>query len=95
MLYNRGQVVLVTLVGETVEAQLDPGYSVATARHVHMVLSNGRSLDGHVRVYRPSGRDRLSDYARAPEIFRYVETPGGTAIVNTDHIVELRETSEA
>ena len=31
-----------------------------------------------MRVYRPSGRDRLSDYARAPEAFRYVETADGT-----------------
>ena len=46
------------------------------------------------RVYRPSGRDRLSDYARGPEIFRYVETADGTVIVNADHIVELRETTE-
>ena len=95
VLYNRGQVVLVTIVGETVEAQLDPGYSVATARRVRIVLSNGRSLEGMVRVYRPTGRDRLSDYARAPELFRYVETAEGTIIVNAEHIVELRETTEA
>ena len=95
VLYNRSQVVLVSLLGETVEAQLDPGYSVATQRAIRMVLSNGDAVDGLVRVYRPTGRDRLSDYARAPETFRYVETPGGTVIVNADHIVELRETSEA
>jgi hypothetical protein len=95
VLYNRGQLVLVSLAGETVEAQLDPGYSVATERHVRILLSNGRSLEGKVRVYRPSGRDRLSDYARAPEVFRYVETAEGTVIVNAEHIVELRETTEA
>ena len=95
VLYNRGQVVLVTLVEDTVEAQLDPGYSVATERRVRMLLSNGRALEGHVRVYRPTGRDRLSDYARAPEVFRYLETREGTVIVNAHHIVELRETAEA
>jgi hypothetical protein len=52
-------------------------------------------VEGRVRVHRPSGRDRLSDYARLPETFRYVETEGGTVIVNADHIVEFRETTEA
>ena len=95
VLYNRSQLVLVTLLEETTEVQLDPGYSVATEREVRMLLSNGRTVEGRVRVYRPTGRDRLSDYARAPEVFRYLETANGTVIVNTDHIVELRETTEA
>ena len=95
VLYNRAQLVLVTLLEETVEAQLDPGYSVATERAVRILLSNGHPVNGRVRVYRPTGRDRLSDYARAPELFRYVETAEGTVIVNADHIVELRETTEA
>jgi hypothetical protein len=94
-LYNRAQLLLVRLLEETIEAQLDPGYSVATERAVHMRLSNGQAVEGRVRVYRPTGRDRLSDYARSPERFRYVETEDGTVIVNADHIVELRETSEA
>jgi hypothetical protein len=95
VLYNRSQVVLVTLVENTVEATLDPGYSVATEREVQMLLSSGRIIAGSVRVYRPVGRDRLSDYARLPEAFRYVETADATVIVNCAHIVELRETSEA
>ena len=95
VLYNRAQLVQVTLLEETVEAQLDPGYSVATERAVRMLLSNGSTVDGRVRVYRPTGRDRLSDYARAPQVFRYVETADGTIIVNADHIVELREKAEA
>jgi hypothetical protein len=95
VLYNRSHVVLVTLVEDTVEARLDPGYSVATEREVQMLLSSGRIIAGNVRVYRPVGRDRLSDYARLPEAFRYVETADATVIVNCAHIVELRETSEA
>lgn len=95
VLYNRAQLLLITLLEETIEAQLDPGYSVATERAIRILLSNGIAVEGRVRVYRPSGRDRLSDYARGPEIFRYVETADGTVIVNADHIVELRETSEA
>jgi len=93
-LYNRSQVVVVTLLEDTIEAQLDPGYLVATEREVRVLLSNGRFVEGRVRVYRPTGRDRLSDYARIPEAFRYMETVDGTVIVNTAHIVELRETSE-
>jgi hypothetical protein len=95
VLYNRSQVVLVTLLEDTIEAQLDPGYSVATEREVRVLLSNRQNVEGHVRVYRPAGRDRLSDYARMPETFRYIETADATVIVNTAHIVELRETSEA
>jgi hypothetical protein len=95
VLYNRSQVVVVTLLEETIEAQLDPGYSVATEREVRVVLSNGRFVEGRVRVYRPTGRDRLSDYARMPERFATLKTADATVIVNTAHIVELRETSEA
>jgi hypothetical protein len=64
-------------------------------RAVRILLSSGETLDGNVRVYCPSGHDRLSDYARLPEPFRYIETKGATIIVNSAHIVELREVSEA
>jgi hypothetical protein len=94
-LYNRAQLLMVRLLAESHEAELDPGYSVATERAVRIVLSNGHRVEGRVRVYCPSGRDRLSDYARSPERFRYVETADGTVIINADHIVELRETTEA
>jgi hypothetical protein len=92
---NRSQLVLVTLLDRPVEAQADPGYSVAKEREVRIVLSTGRTVYGRVRIYRPSGRDRLSDYAREPETFRYIETGDGTVIVNSAHIVEMQETSEA
>jgi hypothetical protein len=95
VLYNRRHVVQVTLLRDTVEPQLAPGYNLATERPVRVVLSNGHAVTGRVRVYRPQGRDRLSDYAREPELFRYIETADGTVIVNADHIVELRETTEA
>ena len=94
VLYNRTHIVQVSL-GNAIEPQLAPGYSLATERAVRVVLSNGNAVKGRVRVYRPNGRDRLSDYAREPERFRYIETADGTVIVNADHIVELRETTEA
>jgi len=95
VLYNRSQVVVVTLLDDDVEAQLDPGYAVAPEHEVRMLLSTGRTVDGRVRVYRPVGHDRLSDSTRAPEMFRYVETESATVIVNSAHIVELRETHQA
>ncbi len=61
-----------------------------------MLLSNGERGRG------PRARSTVRAAAIAsattpasPEVFRYVETPGGTVIVNADHIVELRETTEA
>jgi hypothetical protein len=90
VLYNRTQLLFVTLLEEPVESKLE-----TKERAVRILLSNGSAVEGQVRVYRPIGRDRLSDYARAPEAFRYVETPEGTVIVNADHIVEFRETTQA
>jgi len=91
VLINRSHLIAVRLIEQTTEAQLDPGYVVATERHVEMLLSNGETLSGAVRVYRPQGRDRLSDYARSSDVFRYVENAEGTFVVNSAHIVQLRE----
>jgi hypothetical protein len=92
LLVNRAHLIAVRLLDRTDEPQHDPGYAVATARHVAMLLTNGATITGTVRVYRPQGRDRLSDYARAPETFRYLESPEGTYIVNSAHIVNIAET---
>ncbi len=94
-LFNRAQLILVTLLENAIEAQLDPGYSVATERRVRVLLSNGDAVCGRARVYRPAGRDRLSDYARLSQPFRYIETDAATLIVNSSHIVELREIETA
>jgi hypothetical protein len=95
LLINRAHVVCVLLLGRRNEPQIDPGYAVATERRVAMALSNGAAITGAVRVYRPQGRDRLSDYARTPEAFRYLEAADGIYIVNTAHIVQLSEVTEA
>ena len=92
LLVNRTHVVCVRLLDRADEPQLDPGYDVATAREVAMLLTDSRTLRGTVRVYRPQGRDRLSDYARSAEVFRYLETRDGTFIVNSAHIVSIYET---
>ena len=60
------------------------GVAAAVERRAH--------LQGTVLVHRPHGRDRLSDFARSKEPFRYVDIPGATLIVNAAHIVELSET---
>jgi hypothetical protein len=93
-LYNRAQVVIVHLPPQTTEVRMEPGYEVATRRMVSMLLSTGDRIAGTVSVYRPAGRDRLSDYARSEEMFRYVETADQTVIVNAAHLVELRETGD-
>jgi hypothetical protein len=91
VLVNRAHLVTVKLLGTAAEPRLDAGYDVAAARGVVMRLSNRVVLRGSVRVYRPEGRDRLSDYTRSMELFRYVESADGTYIVNSAHIVELSE----
>jgi len=73
------------------EARRDPGYDVATERFVSVLLSNGRRVTGSVRVYLPEGRDRLSDWARQADIFRYIETGETTLLVNIAHVIEVSE----
>jgi hypothetical protein len=89
VLYNRDHVVIVEVADD--EARRDPGYGVATERVVSVLLSNGQRLRGSVRVYQPEGRDRLSDWARHGQRFRYIETAHATFIVNVDHVVDARE----
>jgi hypothetical protein len=88
---NREQVVTVRLIGPREEPQRDSGYDVATVRNVEVRLSNRSVLRGLVRIYCPTGHDRLSDYARQTELFRYLENADGTFIVNSAYIVELSE----
>jgi len=91
MLLNRAHVVSVEIFDD--EARRDPGYAVARRREVSILLSTGQRISGAVRVYRPEGRDRLSDWTRQPESFRYLETPESTLIVNAAHIVAVTEVS--
>ncbi|MFI5179098.1 MAG: hypothetical protein ACHQO8_11065 [Vicinamibacterales bacterium] len=93
VLYNRGQIVVVEV--EDREARRDPGYDVATRRVVSVRLSTGLRVVGAVRVYRPEGRDRLSDWARQADQFRYVETDDTTLIVNVAHVIEVSEATES
>ena len=92
VLYNRDHVVTVAVSSD--EARRDPGYDVATARTVSVLLADGRRILGTVRVYRPQGRDRLSDWARHGPRFRYVETATVTLIVNVDQVIEVHEVFE-
>jgi hypothetical protein len=91
VLYNRSHVIAVRVLDD--EARQDPGYAVAARRRVSVLLSNGERVDGEVRVYRPQGRDRVSDWTRQQDVFRYIEAPGATYIVNAAHIVAVTEVS--
>jgi len=90
-LINRAHVLKVVLPPQMIEAQLDAGYDVATRRQVKVLLTTGEAITGHVVVFRPPGRDRLSDYAHIDERFRYVELADRTLLINSAHIVALTE----
>ena len=90
MLFNRDHIVMVQLAGGN-EAHAEPGYDIATTRIVTMLLSNGARLHGTVRVYRPKGSDRLSDFTRTGEAFRYLEAKSATYLINVRHLLELSE----
>ena len=92
MLLNRDHIVTVAVRDH--EARRVPGYDVAKARRVSLLMSDGRQILGSVRVYRPEGRDRLSDWSRHGDQFRYIESSDATFIVNVAHIVEAREVFE-
>jgi hypothetical protein len=94
VLLNRDHILYVQLA-DRAEARRDPGYDVATERNVTMLLSNGMRLRGAVRVFRPQGNDRLSDFARNDEMFRYLEAENATFIVNVRHLLELAEETPA
>ncbi len=94
VLYNRAHVTAIALPPNAIEAQLDPGYALAIKRRVSILLSTGMRVAGTVSVYRPIGRDRLSDYTHVEEVFRYLETSDHTLIINSAHIVELMEIIE-
>jgi hypothetical protein len=90
ILYNRDHVLFVELL-DNHHPRLDPGYDVATRRTVAMLFSDGNELKGVVSVYRPHGHDRLSDFARSPDQFSYLETPSVTYLVNVRHVIEFIE----
>jgi hypothetical protein len=92
-LYNRDQVVLVALT--TDEAHAEAAYEVAKRASISMLLTNGTRLTGMVRLYCPQGRDRLSDYTRADETFRYLETGSALLLVNFRYVLELSELEAA
>jgi hypothetical protein len=94
ILYNRDHLVLVELLDKSEPSRV-PGYDVAIAKNVTMLMSNGMRLRGAVRVFLPHGSDRLSDFARARETFRYLEAENASYIINVHHLVELAEESSA
>jgi hypothetical protein len=90
ILYNRDHVVFVALEDQD-EPRRAPGYDVAIEKIVTMLMSNGTRLRGAVRVFRPHGSDRLSDFSRTAGAFRYLEGENATYIINVHHLIELAE----
>jgi hypothetical protein len=90
-LVNRTHVLKVALSAQMVEAELNAGYDVATRHKVSVLLTTGDTVVGNVVVALPRGRDRLSDYARTEEQFRYLELEDRTLLINSAHIVALTE----
>lgn len=93
VLYNRKHLVLVMLAEP--EASHDPGYDFAKRHSVSLLLTSGQRIFGAVRIARPEGRDRVSDWARSGDAFLYVEADEATFLVNAEHIVELSEVEES
>ena len=91
VLYNRPHVLTVRVFDD--EDRKESGYAVARRHHISVLLSDGRRVTGAVRVYRPEGRNRLSDWTRQPDMFRYIESEEATIIVNAVHIVSVHEVS--
>lgn len=89
ILFNRAHVLVVWLVEPELDQSLDPSYSIANRQAVTLSLTNGEKLGGDLHVALPEGRNRISDFSRTDEQFRYFETPDGTCIVNFDHVVEI------
>jgi hypothetical protein len=92
-LFNHDHIALVVLQGSD-ELRRDPGWEVASKRHVVMRLSNGLQVSGQMSVAAPRGRGRLSDRARSAEPFWYVATEDTTLIVNVRHVVEMTELAD-
>ena len=93
-LYNRAHIVMVRLGPGVRELEDDPGFAVVKKRRVNMVLSSGEAIAGVMPIYRPPGRDRLSDYSPFEEAFRYLVMADRTVLVNAAHIVELTEIAD-
>jgi hypothetical protein len=93
-LINCAHVLKVALPAQMIEPELDTGYHMATRCQVRILLTNGETVIGQVVIFRPQGHDRLSDYARMDERFRYVELTDHTLLVNSAHIVALTEVGQ-
>jgi hypothetical protein len=92
VLINPDHILIIELAED--EARSDPGYVVARRQAVSVLLTSGQRISGEVRVHRPEGQDRLSDWSRQPGRFRYIETTGRALLLNASHIVEVSEIPE-
>ena len=90
VLYNRPHVVTVRVFEE--EARDESGYSVAPREQVcRAPVGRTASSPAACASTAPKDANRLSDWARQPETFRYIESDESTLIVNAAHIVAVHE----
>jgi hypothetical protein len=89
LIYNRAYVVTVSVSSD--EPRQELGYDVATPKSVSIRLSTGQRLLGSIRIYRPEGHNRLSDWSKSRSQFHYLETDAFALLVNSAHIVEVSE----
>ncbi len=92
-LINPRHLVYVVLGSEKLDLHSD--WVIGRRQPVTLWLSNGTRLVGVVYVDRPEGHDRLSDWTRQPDTFRYVESSDGLLLVNAAHVVDLTEADES
>ena len=88
ILYNRAEILTVTLPAEEIELVHDPSYQIARRETVSVLFSTGKRLVGEFHITELSEYARLSDVASLRK-FIYFETADQTMIVNLDQIVEL------
>lgn len=93
-LLNRAHLVLVQAEGAGDDVAGDPGYQVARKKSAVLTLTTGERIAGVLRVERPAGRDRLSDFLSGETGFCYFESPSGLLAVNLAHVTEITPVSE-
>ena len=88
ILYNRAEILKVSLPASEVELVHDSSYAIARRETVSVLFSTGERVVGEIHITELSEHARLSDVASL-RTFIYFETTDQTMIVNLEQIVEL------
>jgi hypothetical protein len=88
-LYNPQHILFVKLARHDIDPESEPAYEAASHKAALVVFADGTRVEGTVYVFRPAGRDRLSDYTRSGEQYRYLRTSDALLIVNFAQVAEI------